>query len=395
MPENRIKRLKSSVATGLYSLVYRLFYRVFPRENTVVGSSFYGAAYENNPRFVFEALEKQFPAIKKVWICRKNSSFDLPPYVKRVDGRIARLYAYATAKVWVDSHQIPTYLSRGEDQLFIEMFHGGLGIKRIANDVKGREENPAPWHTARNASLFVSNSDFMNGVIRSALHYSGKIWKCGYPKNDIFMQKGAQSHAVRAHYGLTENTKILLYVPTYRLNKTDADILGIDFRRLKQALRDRFHAEWAILVHLHPAYQSSMPSISDKYGDEIVDANDYNNIQELLLESDAVISDYSSCIFEAAEKHIPCFTYAVDFEEYKQVQGVYFEMEELPFPYAQNNDELMENIRIFDEKTYRNQWDSFADRMGLVETGNASASVADFIGQFVYTGKALPDGVEE
>lgn len=71
-------------------------------------------------------------------------------------------------------------------------------------------------------------------------------------------------------------------------------------------------------------------------------------------------------------RRIPCFTYATDFEQYKNEEhGVYYEMEELPFPYATNNDELEQNVKTFDLEAYLQKWDAFAVRMGLNETGHA------------------------
>lgn len=90
-----------------------------------------------------------------------------------------------------------------------------------------------------------------------------------------------------------------------------------------------------------------MANIKGVYDDCIIDATNYPDMQELILAADAFISDYSSCIFDAALRNIPCFTFATDFEKYKGDRGVYYEMDELPFSYAKNNDELISNIKNF------------------------------------------------
>ena len=95
-------------------------------------------------------------------------------------------------------------------------------------------------------------------------------------------------------------------------------------------------------------------------------------------------ADYSSCIFDAALRRIPCFTYATDFDQYKyEERGVYYEMEELPFPYAKNNDELEQNVRTFDMEDYLKKWDAFAVRMGLKETGHAAKDIAEKMADFL------------
>lgn len=99
------------------------------------------------------------------------------------------------------------------------------------------------------------------------------------------------------------------------------------------------------------------------------------------------MSDYSSIIFDAALLDIPCFTFATDFDEYKADRGVYYEMDELPFPYARNNEELMQNIENYDHAAYLERWQAFKERMGLYEPGNASEVIANKIIEFVQTGK--------
>ena len=76
--------------------------------------------------------------------------------------------------------------------------------------------------------------------------------------------------------------------------------------------------------------------------------------------------------------HTSLQLYAKDFDQYKyEERGVYYEMEELPFPYAKNNDELESNVRAFDEADYLKKWDAFTVRMGLNETGHAARDFAE------------------
>ena len=119
-----------------------------------------------------------------------------------------------------------------------------------------------------------------------------------------------------------------------------------------------------------------------------MDVTDYNNMQELLCAADIVISYYSSCIFDAALREIPCFTYAKDFEKYKGTQGTYFEMENLPFPYARSNEELISNIQHYNHEDYLKRWYEFKIKTGLVETGHAAKVIAAKI-KDIFDGKYI------
>ena len=186
----------------------------------------------------------------------------------------------------------------------------------------------------------------------------------------------------RRELGFPQEKRILLYAPTWRHrlateHRIDMDIYSLDMQRLKKVLEEKFGGEWMMLIRFHPGlrlyakgYQESHP--------EVMDVTDYQNMQGLLMATDVMISDYSSCIFDAALRRIPCFTYATDFEQYKnEERGVYYEMEELPFPYATNNDEMEHNVRAFEKEGYLRKWDAFAARMGLYETGRSARAIAE------------------
>ena len=72
---------------------------------------------------------------------------------------------------------------------------------------------------------------------------------------------------------------------------------------------------------------------------------------------------------------------------------MYYEMDELPFPYARNNDELMHNIEAFDQEDYLNKWEAFKVRTGLHETGHAAMDIAEKIVDFM-NGKTIKWEVE-
>jgi CDP-glycerol glycerophosphotransferase len=117
---------------------------------------------------------------------------------------------------------------------------------------------------------------------------------------------------------------------------------------------------------------------------EVMDVTDYQDMQRLLMATDVMVSDYSSCIFDAALRRIPCFAYATDFDQYKyEERGVYYEMEELPFPYAKNNDEMEQNVKAFDMEDYLKKWDAFTVRMGLNETGHSAKDIAEKMADFL------------
>ena len=123
------------------------------------------------------------------------------------------------------------------------------------------------------------------------------------------------------------------------------------------------------------------PNITDITNVEDIDP------QVLLYQSDVLITDYSSCMFDFVTVPKPCFIYAPDLEQYEHDRGNYFKMSELPFPLAQDNDELADNIKNFDMEEYANKVKELHKKVGLCETGHASEVVADTIIDFIEKAK--------
>lgn len=385
--------MKRAIINLLSNFLFVCFH-LFPLRNKVVASTFKGKKYGDNPQYIFEALHRISPDLGYYWMLSAES-ISVPIWINKIPYRrtIKTIYHICTSKVVVDTHRFMPWIKKRKGQLFIETWHGGLGIKKIEADVPAFLKNE--WlmrevaHTNELADVFISQSDHLSNVYRSAFGYKGYIWKIGYPKNDILFSGRLEEYKkIRDYYNLTNDCKILLYVPSFRdyfYEKIDVSVYSINYLLLKKSLEKKFGGNWVILTRWHPLFAKELNNISYDYSGTI-NATSYPDIQELLKASDAVISDYSSCIFDAALMDIPCFTFATDFEKYKEDRGVYYEMEDLPFPYAINNEELNSNILTFNEEDYKKKWNEFKIRTGLYETGHASEDIAKKILEFIKTG---------
>ena len=368
----QIKKIIRRVDLFIKSVLYMAF-SCFPLQSKVVGSSFYGKKYENNTKYIMDALENIDPNVKKIWIKGKRYDYSVPQYIRAVTNPISQIYEYATAKVWIDTHNIPLYARRRKGQLFIFCYHAGLFQKKIAADIQKNDR--AGKHNAENANIFISNSKHLDSLIRTALQFHGPIWHTGLPKNDIFFP-GAGNHdtakgKIVSYYKIADNTNIFLYAPTHR-------------QELKKTLHDRFGGLWTILIRLHPANIHEVGDLQSFFGPEVVDADYYPDMQELILGTDVFLTDYSSTIFDAAERKIPCLTYVADYNHFTETnRELYFTLDELPFPYASNEDELFEIIRNYDDEIWLKKWDVFAKSCNLSDTNDSAQIIASFIDQYI------------
>ena len=129
-----------------------------------------------------------------------------------------------------------------------------------------------------------------------------------------------------------------------------------------------------ILVRLHPNLIGKVDTSSLVAFDNVIDATRYHDMQELLCVADMLITDYSSSMFDFAMLKRPCILYATDVNKYDR--GYYFDLKELPFPLAENEENLLHIINNFSKEDYMKSLDTFlTDTIGLYENGNAAQSI--------------------
>ena len=99
--------------------------------------------------------------------------------------------------------------------------------------------------------------------------------------------------------------------------------------------------------------------------------------------SDVAITDYSSWIYDYILTRRPGFIFATDIYSYETERGFYYPLSSTPFPVSTNNETLIENILLFDEKQYEKNVDVFLEEKGCIDDGHASQRVVDKIIELV------------
>jgi CDP-glycerol glycerophosphotransferase len=175
---------------------------------------------------------------------------------------------------------------------------------------------------------------------------------------------------------ITGNPKIILYAPTFR-NTFNSNVYNINCKLILDTVAKHTNARWIFLIRMHPNISNESEFI--EYNENIFNVTNYDDIQELLIASDMLITDYSSCITEFALMNKPAFVYASDYDQYKNERDFYFDLFSLPFPCATNNDELLDKIINFDTTLYLDSLKEHFLKVGIVKDGNASKTVVDKI----------------
>lgn len=383
---------------NIYGLLFFYIFRIFPLKNKIVFSCFHGRNCDGNPRYISNYLLDNRKDIKQVWLSRKDSNFELDPRIKIVKwGSLSMIYEMATAKIWADSHNKPTWCRKRKKQFYIETWHGGLGMKKIESDAETRYspsiENNIK-HNSKMADLFISNSTHLTNIYKRAFWYNGPIVESGFPKNDIFYKSEETHKEIRKkvlnRLNIPLDKKIVLYAPTFR-DSESLEVYDIDFVKLRESLKEKFNEDFIVCIRLHPQMKKFSKVLCESNND-IVNATYYEDMQELIIATDIFITDYSSGIFDFALLRRAGFLYAKDIKEYGKERGFYFDLHNMPFPLAQNNDELVENIKLFDYNKYKEKLEKFFTETGLKDNANSVQKISDIIEQYIDNGKIIIEG---
>lgn len=355
------------------------FFRVFPvKNNKVLFISYYGGFYNDNPMMISHELENN-PDIEVVWGFEENIS--IPSHVRGVRVSSLRfLYELATAKVWVDNCRKRIWTVKRKNQYYIQTWHGNLGNKRVegaAIDTLSPDYIKRAKHDSDMTDLMISGSTFFTTLIRKYFWYTGEILECGTPRLDCFFRnQQLVTERVRQYFELRENQGIILYAPTFRENRSLESYI-LDFEQIRDSFEKLYNRQCVVLIRLHPNITEKADQIY--YDQNVLNASAYADLYELIIASDAVISDYSSLTFEAGLLYKPVFLYTPDLAEYIRERGFYWEIKELPFIMADREELLSKSIMNFNRKEYEHEVKVFNQQLGIIEDGKASERIAERI----------------
>lgn len=360
-----------------------LFFRISPiQNNKIVIVNRNGQRFADNPKYVINALIEENRNLDLVWLVNDTSyNKDFPDEIRLVKfGTMKALYELSTSKIWIDNCRKTFYPLKREKQFYIHTGHGSIPLKKVEKDVEEvsvKSSIRASKKDSKMADLMISNSKMRTNLMKNSYWYNGEVAKYGVPKIDILVN-GDKSleKMIYNKYNISQSKNIILYAPTFRYSN-NLDIYDIKADVVVDNLSKRFGGKWVFMYRLHP----SMLNYADKldYGENSIEVTNHDDMQELLLASDILITDYSGTMFEYMHTKKPTFIYASDLEEYGTERGLYFDLDRLPFPVAKTNIELKKEILEFDANEYINKVRKFMIEQDIVDNKDASYKLANRI----------------
>ena len=139
-------------------------------------------------------------------------------------------------------------------------------------------------------------------------------------------------------------------------------------------MRKEFGEEYVIALRMHYFISDNIDLTG--FEDFAYDFSKYNDINDLYISSDILITDYSSVFFDFANLRKPILFFTYDIEKYQSMlRGFYIDVNnDLPGPLLRTNDELIEAIKQIDltVEKYKEKYETFYQKYCYLEDGNAT-----------------------
>ena len=359
-----------------FKILFTLF-KIFPLKRKVT----FLISFPDNPMFIYKALQKQKIEIQNVFLCN-NRCFD-------EFKKISRFTYLVESKNFIHTI-IGIYHLATSKQLIVDNYYGFLAVTKFKKGVKCTQI----WHSAgaikqfgvedptnvirtpaalrrfkkvyEKFNQFAVGSDFMGDIFKKAyLVKNGVFLKTGVPRTDFFFDEMKHDQVKMSLYkknSLFESRKIILYAPTFRRYENNNSKINLELKKMHEELGDKY----ILLIKLHPAIILEL-DLSNEFQDFVFDYSSYPDINELLVITDILITDYSSIPMEFVLFKRKMIFYAYDLEEYENDNGLWEDYEtSVPGPVVKNTDDIIDAIlnkesNLQQLEAYAKKWVEYCD----------------------------------
>lgn len=377
----------------IYKSIFQIAGKILVKDNKLIMfESFLGKQFSDNPRAIYEYLKEHYPEYKLYWSIERRSIHKFEDKeiksIKRFS--LKWLYLMNRAKYWITNSRLPLWIPKPSNTIYVQTWHG-TPLKKLATDMEevhmpGTNTEQYKRSFLREANkwdFLISPNAYSTEIFKRAFSFNKNILETGYPRNDYLINNNniKMINKIKSNLGIPIDKKIILYAPTWRDNQyyTPGKYkfrIQMDLDLLKRELS----TEYCILLRLHYLIAENLDF--SNYKGFIFDLTFHDDIRDLYLISDILVTDYSSVFFDYAILKRPMIFYVYDLEEYRDtLRGFYFDFEnEAPGPLVKTTEELISSIISLNEHNFPNdKFIEFHNQFCYLEDGKATERVVNNI----------------
>ncbi|MDG4864890.1 bifunctional glycosyltransferase family 2 protein/CDP-glycerol:glycerophosphate glycerophosphotransferase [Streptomyces sp. T-3] len=387
-------KAKSGLRKSLSKKVKRTLIRIQHSRgldpDLAVYSAFSHRGVLGDPAAIYQRAKELAPHIRGVWVVRPEAVASLPPGIDHVtpdSPRYHRLVGRAT--YFVNNVNWSPHLKKRKGTVHINT-HQGTPLKHMGTDLLDR---PAATYSLNVRGMLWRSDRWDYSLVANP--HSAQVWDRAYPchftslptgspRNDVLVTGDpARAAAVRERLGIRPGSKVILYAPTQRDNRKWY-LPRLDFTALVRDLGPDF----TVLVRLHPQYRAAairdlelrdLAEQGHPAGQaRLLDVTDEPAVEDLMLASDALVTDYSALMCDYANLDRPIVLHADDWAAYRASRGTYVDLMAQPPGHVTTTTgelaELLRDGRWSDERSAALR-SAFRERFCTYDDGHAAARV--------------------
>lgn len=348
-------------------------------QKRILFTAYEGRGYTCSPKYISQYIQQK-GTHEIIWAFNRpeNYVYLQEQGITVVNRKSLRyIYYFFSSKFIIRNDLMEVIFPTTRNQVYINTWHGGGAYKKWGFLVDWSWIGKIRYFLTHKFTYYLSSCEAFTRYATLAFNAEiSQFINSGLPRNDLFFDEKMvklRTFEILNKLDLDSEFRYALYAPTYREFK-GSSTYNIDFSAVKTALEIRFGGNWKILFRSH-YYLDNIKGLPDY----IIDVSSHDDMQEILLISDVLITDYSSSVWDYALLKRPCFLYTPDKEEYELVTNYCTPLEEWPYSFAITNESLYDNIVSFDEQKHLDRGKKHQGLLGSYEKGVACKMIFDLL----------------
>lgn len=364
--------------------------KLFPLRNKVTFITSFG----DNCQFVLDEINKQQVPIQKVILQKSGSTMHkeddgqtivLPFETKNVVHMLRSTFHLATSKwIIIDNYfGLLAAVTFKQNVTCVQLWHAVGAVKQFGlrdPSVQNRSNRAKQrfLDVYHRFQYVVTGSDTMAQIFKTSFQLDDKqIIRTGVPRTDFFFDEKAKAQSQKAFYKQfpeLKKKKIILYAPTFRDDALYSNSIALD---LDVLYRELSHLDYTVVLKLHPAV-TMKEDFQQKFPGFVYQIHGEFHVNDLLLVTDLLITDYSSIPFEFSFLNKPMLFFAYDLEQYVEQRGFWEDyVTSMPGPVVYTTMDLVKKIQLGDfqlekVKSFKHKWNEYS-------TGQSSKKLVDLL----------------
>lgn len=352
---------------GQDALERRYATRTGSLENAVFFESFYGRNASCNPLAIDREIARRAPGVTRYWSVVDLSVAVPEGAIAVVEGTPEWWRARGSARLLVVNDWLRRRFSRRPGQVVLQTWHG-TPLKRLALHRPGFDPRrmAAVVKESRRWNVLLAQNPYAARILGKAYAFLRRpIWVEGYPRNDVLTT--SDGAATRKALGIRPDERVLMYAPTWRDDRAEI----VDF------IDPVSLAESTDTVVLVRGHSRTLQPGRDAVGPRVIDVTGFPDTSQLLLVADALVTDYSSVMFDFSVTGKPMYFLVPDMEHYRgELRGFYFDLAaHAPGPVIRTQDELVRAILEGDPADHAGAYRVWREKFNARDDGHAAERV--------------------